>query len=317
MIAIAYLPLLLILFVTYITVTYINPIIFFYQKQYLLKKCSEGVLPFFVLICTFLESSQIIVWIIIVHIYSFKEFNTYCSEVLDENYYTVVLIGMVISSLGIAIMIPSVIILTVRRWKCMMIVAVPIPVALVYVMSYFFLFVLLAFMQDPLLMTLYYCMQISSILLIGFCLHVCASKILYPLQRHSLFLSVIIRIVLLGLVIIFALVSNFLISGVFAFGAFSDSQAFQALLLSFLIGLLSIFVFKPIYKMSIENFKLTKDTDAKGKSETINMIISSKKVIIINQPTDECMNEVKVEDVECQDDHKINSTQLQLYNMTH
>lgn len=172
-------------------------------------------------------------------------------------------------------------------------------------------------MQDPLLMTLYYCMQFSGILLIGFCLHVCESKIFYPLQRHSLLLSVMIRIVLLGLVMIFSLCANFLISGVFAFGAFSDSQAFQALLLSLLIALLSFFVFKPIYKMSSEHFKLTKDTDAEGKRETINMIISSKKVIIINQPTDECMNEVKVEEVECQDDHKINSTQLQLYNMTY
>ena len=69
--------------------------------------------------------------------------------------------------------------------------------------------------------------------------------------------------------------------------------------------------------MSIEHFKLTKDMEAEGKSETINMIISSKRVIIINQPTDECMNEVKVEEVECQVDHKITSTQLQLYNMTH
>ena len=66
--------------------------------------------------------------------------------------------------------------------------------------------------------------------------------------------------------------------------------------------------------MSLEHFKLTKDTYAEGK--TINMIISSKKVIIINQPTDECMSEVKVEEVECQDDHKITSTQLQLYNTT-
>ena len=110
---------------------------------------------------------------------------------------------------------------------------------------------------------------------------------------------------------------NFLISGVFAFGAFSDSQTFQALILSLLVGLLSFFVFKPIYKMPIEHFKLTKDTDVEGKSETINMIISSKRVIIINQPTDECMNEVKVEDVECQVDRKMTSTQLQLYNMTH
>ena len=187
---------------------------------------------------------------------------------MNENYYTVVLIGMVISSLGIVIMFPVVIILTVRRWKYMSKVVFPIPVtlAIVYIMSYFFVSVLLAFMQDPLLMTLYYCMQMSGILLISFCLYICESKILYPLHRHSLFISVIIRIVLLGLIMIIIMCVNFLISGVFAFGAFSDSQTFQALILSLLVGLLSFFVFKPIYKMPIEHFKLTKDTDVEGKS---------------------------------------------------
>lgn len=321
MIAIAYLPILLILFVTYVTITYITPIIFFYHNQYLLKKSSEGVWLFSILINNLFVASLFILLLIISHIYSFDEFNKYCNEVLDENYYTVVLIGMVISSLGIVIMFPAVIILTVKRWKYMYMSKVVFPIlvtlAIVYIMSYFFLFVILAFMQDPLLMTLYYCIQMSDIFFISFCFYVCESKILYPMYRRSLFISVIINIVLLGLIIIFVICTKFLISGVFAFGAFSDSQAFQALILSLLIGLLSFFVFKPIYRMSLEHFKLSKDTYAEGKSETMNMIISSKKVIIINQPTDECMSEVKVEEVECQVDHKVTSTQLQLYNMTY
>ena len=62
--------------------------------------------------------------------------------------------------------------------------------------------------------------------------------------------------------------------------------------------------------MAFQHFKLIKDVDAEGKSETLNTIISSKNVIIINQPTDECMNEVRIEEVQSHNDHDTTSTQL-------
>ena len=59
--------------------------------------------------------------------------------------------------------------------------------------------------------------------------------------------------------------------------------------------------------MAFQRFKLTKDVDAEGKSETLNTIISSKNVIII---ADECMNEVRIEEVQSHNDHDTTSTQL-------
>ena len=139
-------------------------------------------------------------------------------------------------------MIPTVIMLTVWRWKDIIVLALPVPIIIVHFISYIFLFVLLAFMQDPFLMTLYYCMLISVIYFITFWHHhyyVCAMKTLRIQWRYCAVVINILRIGLLGLALIFGLCADLLISGVFALGAFSNSQTFQALILSLLIGLLS------------------------------------------------------------------------------
>ena len=84
-------------------------------------------------------------------------------------------------------MIPTVIVLTVWRWKDIIVLALPVPIIIVHFISYFFLFVLLAFMQDLFIMTLYYCMLISVIFLITFWHHnyyVCAMKTL-RMQWHG------------------------------------------------------------------------------------------------------------------------------------
>ena len=83
------------------------------QSKYLSQKYSNSLMSSDAIVRHILMVS-ISIKLIISHVFFFI---VYCNEVLHETYYTTVLVGTVLSSFAIVIMIPTVIMLTVWRWK--------------------------------------------------------------------------------------------------------------------------------------------------------------------------------------------------------
>ena len=260
MIAVAYIPLVLIPIISQLTITYIYPVLLYTLNNSFSRRSSAMI-----------SGTMIGINIITVldHIYSFIRLNQYSNEVLDDSYDTTVFVGTVLSSFATVTVYATAMALWIR--KHINFAATSISVNIIH-MSYFFTVMMLAFLQDPLIITFYYSALIFDTLcyMIYF---VQLSKVCANLDTRcgSLFLYIAMP---LGL--IFSACISLLISSVFSMGGFSDSPALQMLILSLLIGLLSYCIFKPVYKEAYKHVKLNKVANVEEENETTLSIIISK-----------------------------------------
>ena len=137
-------------------------------------------------------------------------------------------------------------------------IAASISVDIIYILCYFSPFMFLAFLHDPLVTFSTYFMAIMSI--ISFCLttnlptfYVTKFGIVARQQGGTvnrcmvMFISITVMMVIVtsgyGLILLMMFLAVALL-----LGNFSSSQSLEAILLSLLLGLISVWVLKPIYK---------------------------------------------------------------------
>ena len=299
MIAVAYLPLVLIPIISHLTITYIYPVLL-----YSLKRCSDYVFQ------NIKDSSKVSAYnsglifstivinikIILYHICSFITLNQYSNEVLHDSYETIVYVGTVLSAFATVTVYATAVGISVWKWKCINVIATYISAIIIH-MGYFFPVMLLAFMQDPLIITFYYFVLIF--ILIFFLLYWVKLSKVYAILRNrygAIKAYILFYSVTTVLAIIFDVCTTLLISGMFSLGGFSDSQALQTLILSLLIGLLSFFIFKPAYKEACRHVKLNKVVNVEEENETsLSTIGFSSNIFISDKATDENQKEEEVD----------------------
>ena len=156
---------------------------------------------------------------------------------------------------------------------------------LVYLGFYFAPFMLLAFINDPIQATLIYVIGASCV----FCVYLLTYGIIFPRMvwlLEGLSSDLLKRLLTIFLAdfyctfkypsIIFALASGISIAYfitililIVTLGNFHDFQAIQNLTLPIIIGLLSIFVFKPFYKYVKANVEVYESNDADKEADNV------------------------------------------------
>ena len=289
MIAVTYLPLVLAPIFSFITIFYINHNFLRIMKQYsdyLIHNHKHKLKGYALTVAIKLTVSFVcgayFIKLIVAQVLSVVAFNDYCSKVLHNSYYQYVRFGILLSTFTIIVTIAAVVLFHVWNWRNFSLTALCVSINFIHILAFFSPFMLLAFMQDPLLTAMPYLIIISYTFI---CIFVSVKFSLYrPLitKRCSSFVTYFIHFVLVVLGLIMDVCITLITTSLFAMGAFNESEAFQTLTISLLIGLLSYFILRPAYQ------KLTniKDGNAKEANHTQN---SSNNV-----NTDEHMDEVTV-----------------------
>ena len=268
MAAITYLPVVMILLVSCLTIIYIYPVISYRVDQYYkinLKdlantdKQMSKVINFnrkwkkIHLFSLFSTSCAVTILLIILHTVSIIKFITYGNEILHDDHRKLPYIHLGISCLLIGVMVVIAIIFSICRWGKSSLIGISFSVNIVYLASYFFPPMVLAFIQDP-MQILLTCLMATVVVsfVYGFLLGLGLIVLLKNIQG-SLPFSRWSHKTLIHLVISFtAAFSLFfyfiLIQCMLTLGSFSDFQSLQNMLLPLLVVLLSIFILKPSYK---------------------------------------------------------------------
>ena len=285
--SVATFPLLGMQTIAYLTVRYMYPKIYIFMKQYaeylsidpsLDESARHAVLkygfPFYsCLFITFL--------LLTLHIASSVAFVKYGKEILhDDDLYLpylhvacswVAIIGLCTTCIVIAIyyymkkkednnMVKVINHLT----------ASVISLNVIYIICYFFPFMLLAFIRDPLITTLTYCMIVLFIVIPMWLIILYFKDIenhleLTRLYRYLFMLSSMISTISISVIfLIFVLSAT-------ALGSFNDFESLQTLLLSLLVGLLSFTIAKPVYQKACKHVNLiTKTVSVEEQKENLN-----------------------------------------------
>ena len=268
---ITYLPVVMVPLISCLTIIYIYPIISHHVDQYSkinqkdLKLSSKTDVQMSKLInfhqkrkkvhlfSLFLTNCVVTILLVILHIFSAINFITYGSEILHDDHHKLLYMYSGLSCLLIGTMLTVAILVSICRWGKSSLVGISISVNIVYIASYFFPPMVLAFIQDPMQVILTCLMMVVVVafvykLLWSFGLFV-LFKIIHgiaPFSRWSY--KTLINFVISLFTAFSLLFYFFLIRCMFTLGSFSDFQSLQNMFLPLLVVLLSIFILKPGYK---------------------------------------------------------------------
>lgn len=267
-------------FIGCITVNYIFPKILFLVEQYQVHFANRYSIPlssisglFYFSIC---KTSFLFTGLLVTsHIVSIVEFIDYGNQVLDDSDRNMPYVNAAFSGSAIVVMLIvayACCIYKARRLQCnknklkqpdirSFVIATAISINILYILCYFCLYMLLAFLNDPLVTFLTYFVIIFAFVswfllwFIGALLLATDGKKLVANKSEvarcliSLLLMLTLLIVGLPSLYAFGLVIVYLaVTLVIAVGNFSSSHLLQIVLISFLIGLISVLLLKPAKK---------------------------------------------------------------------
>ena len=270
--SIAQFPLFGMPFISYMTINYIYPKIHYYLKQYTVHMHVSpltimGVTAIMLFFCLSIVIYFIGIVLVISHVGSIVEFIDYCNKVLAEEDSNLPYILAGFSSFAIVALfvIATGVFLyklkQIRRFTpeyFSFLIAASFSVNIIYILCYFSPFMFLAFLHNPLVTFSTYFMVIISI--VSFCLItslptfyvtnfgiVARQQARVVNRRMAYFISTTTMLVIVTSG--YALVLLMMFLGVaLLIGNFSNSQSLQTILLSLLLGLISFWILKPIYK---------------------------------------------------------------------
>ena len=268
---ITYLPVLMVLLIGCLTIRYIYPIISHHVdrfsksnrkdlKQYTKTDAQMSKLITFNqkwknihLFSLFLTSCVVTILLVILHIVSAIKFITYGSKILHDDDHKLPYIYLGLSCFLIGTMLVIAILVSICRWGKSSLIGISISVNIVYIASYFFPPMVLAFIQDPMQIILTCLMTVAVVAFVyalfwGLGLLVLFKIIhgMMPFSKWShktLFKGVITLLTAFSIIFYFLLIQY-----MFTLGSFSDFRSLQNMLLPLLVVLLSIFILKPGYK---------------------------------------------------------------------
>ena len=328
--ALTYLPSTLMPLISFLIIFYVYPLISCYIKQYsdkiendqffytkqlthaeiqLMQEKFTQKWKSFCLICLFITSVVVNLLLVKLHLYSATKFIEYGNEILHNEEFLIspsgnhylpymhaalsyfLITAMFIIAIGYCI------------YKCTRnsLIATSISVNIIYALCYFSPTMLLAFFHDPLLAICNYFMVIVFIGLIYaltwtlglMVLSKSSVNKLIPRAHLSLKVSVYSIIVYTAAYSVFYLL--ILIDGVISLGSFSDFKALQNdMILPLLVGLLTLFVVKPVHKYA--KTKLSKIMVDEEKDRVSNSQVDEVHIMM------EESHDVKSEQVDSQND---------------
>ena len=267
-------------FISCITVNFIYPKILFLVKQYQVHIANHYSFPlpsvnqlFYYTICK--TSSLVTILLLISHVGSLIEFIDYGNEVLNDDDHNMPYVNAAFSGSAIAAMIVityACFVYKAGQLQCYknkdklpeyrsFVMATLISMNILYILCYFCLYMLLAFLNDPLVsFSTYFIIMLANVswflfLFIGMLLFVLVITKLMIIKSKvarsliAVLLMIICLIVGTLSVYAFGLLMIYLgVTVVVVLGNFSSSHLLQVLLLSFLIGMISAFLLKPAKK---------------------------------------------------------------------
>ena len=319
-VALTYLPSVLLPVISFLTIFYIYPTICCNIKEYLKIDGNNRLshikqLPYtynsdqltqtkiikkwkrYQLGCAFLTSCAVTVGLIILHFASASEFINYGNDILHDEEY--IIFGLItyphihatLSCFLIATTIIVAIVFSTCKWNIVSLTATSFSVNIIYIVSYFFPTMLLAFIHDPLL-TIFTCFMIIAVIGFAYTLLWSAGSIilsksidrLIPLQStfrfNWFFVAYSFMILATGYSLFFLLT---LIIDMISLGSFSDFQALQNdMIVPILIGGLTYFFLKPAHKYVSKYVSIRLDED-KEKDNIIYDSETNEVSITINQ----------------------------------
>ena len=264
--------------VAYLTVHYIYPKSFTFMEKYAdylsvyssltsyvsLKYC----LPFFISLC-------IIAFLLYLHAFSSEEFVKYGKEILHDGDLYLLYLHVACSWLAIIGLCTIFIAIAIYIYKRKDInkvkvvnhhTALVVSFNVIYLVCYFSPFMLLAFIHDPLVTTLTYCMLVLFIVIPIWPFTLLAkdfeNHLVFTLKSTRMYKTLFMLAgigVILSVFSIFVILINFVLSAT-ALGSFNDFQSLQTLLLSLLVGLVSFIIAKPVYQKACEHVNLIRST---------------------------------------------------------
>ena len=289
MMAITFLPLCMMLFISFLTVDYIYPMICYYVKENsqdklefsdteiekIMRAKANHKIKKLKLISLFLTSMIINIVLLMLHIISANEFIAYGDEVLTDDSIERHLpyIHAKLSYAAVGIMFITAVVASISNWRKCSLIATSISVNFIYFTCYFFPVMLLAFIHDPLLTT-FTCVMVGVFVVFiyaylfgaGLCLfsniinkHTPSNfqSCIYPITAGSAALSILLFFIM--------------IVSMIHLGSFGDFQALQNMQMSLLVVLLTIFVpFKQGKKYICKYVKLSKMKEKEGITSTNN-----------------------------------------------
>ena len=267
-------PLLGMPIVAYLTSHYIYPKIYDFIGKYaeylsidpsstyhvVLKHVSPGV------------SSLLITFLLLqLHSFSSFEFVKYGNEILHDDDLFLPYLHVACSWLAIIGLYATCIAIAVYFYKTKKedinedkvinhLIASIIALNIIYIVCYFSPFMLLAFIRDPLVTTLTYCMIMVFIFTITW-LEILLCK---QFENCLVFTGVYKALFILTSIALFISFNNIFVtfiifvSSIIALGSFNDFQSLQTLLLSLLVGLVSFSIAKPVYEKACKHVNVIK-----------------------------------------------------------
>ena len=295
--ALANLPFIMMPLISYLVVIYIYPMISFHLKQYLqtpsnffhvklfenpddvdeqkaklLQEKTAQTWKRFHLICLFLTSFILTMILVALHIASASAFIDYGNEVLLDKHkgfplssdHYISYIHAVMSYSMVIIVFVVAIAFSICAWNLNSLISVSISVNVIYTICYFFPAILLAFIHDP-LQIVYTCFMAAVFIMFIYTLIWCfglalLSRLLLKQDHFTCFsLKTLIHFMLLLTIVLLIHMFFVMIINMVALENFSDFKELKSIMLSLLIGLLSVSVLKPArnhaYKLINNNVK--------------------------------------------------------------
>ena len=196
---------------------------------------------------------MVTILLVILHIVSAIKFITYGSKILHDDDLKLPYMYLGLSCFLIGTMLAITILVSICRWGKSSLVGISISVNIVYIASYFFPPMVLAFIQDPMKIILTCLMTVAVVAFVyalfwGLGLLVLLKIIQGIMPFSKLFYKTLFKCAI-TLLAAFSIIFYFiLIQCMFTLGSFSDFRSLQNMLLPLLVVLLSIFMLKPGYK---------------------------------------------------------------------
>ena len=282
--------------IAFLTIHYIYPKIYVFMKQYaeylsidpsLNEPNFHGFLKHYL---PGFSCLSITIFLFILHIAFSVEFVKYGKEILhDDDLYLpylhaacswVAIIGLYATWIAIAIYVYKKKKEDVNKVKVVNpLTASLVSLNVIYLVCYFSPFMLLAFIHDPLVTTLTYCMIVLFIAILFVPMILLAKEFgKYVLESTRVYKTLFMLIgigVFISAISIFVLLINFASSAI-ALGSFNDFQSLQTLLLSLLVGLVSFTIAKPVYEKACKHVNvITKAVSVEEQKENLSNISAS------------------------------------------
>ena len=187
------------------------------------------------------------------------------------------------------------------------ITALIVSLDVIYIICCFSPFMLLAFIHDPLVTSLTYCV---NVLFIAFFIWLFI-LLIKDFEKHLVFLLESTRshkflLILTGIGLLISIAGSFglliwFVTVMITLGSFNDFQSLQTLLLSLLVALVSFSIVKPIYEQACKHVNIIKTASAEEEKGDLNIASdcpANKTVTIILRPEDSDVNNNKTEEMD-------------------